>query len=37
MILPNYKEARKREKKDYNIVDYKIDKKYINSFCGKTY
>ena len=37
MILPNYKEARKREKKDYKIVDYKIDEKFINSFCGKTY
>ncbi len=37
MILPNYKEARKREKRDYKKVNYEIDKNFINSFCGKTY
>lgn len=37
MMLPNYKEARKREKKDYKTIKYKIKDKYINSFNNKTY
>ena len=37
MNLPDYKEERKREKKDYKVVNYEIDKKQIHKFCGKTY
>ncbi len=37
MNLPDYKEAKKREKKDYKVVNYEIDKKLIHKFCGKTY
>ena len=37
MMLPNYKEARKRQKVDYKTIKYKIDNKYINSFNNKTY
>lgn len=37
MMLPNYKEAKKREKTEYKTIRYKIDDKYINSFNNKTY
>ncbi len=37
MMLPNYKEARKRVKNKYNTINYKIDKKFINNYTGKTY
>lgn len=37
MNLPNYKEARKREKKDYKVVNYQIEEKFLHNFCGKTY
>ncbi len=37
MNLPNYKEARRRDSKEYKTVDYKLDEKYVNKFKGKTY
>ena len=37
MKVPNYKEARKREKRDYKTVNYKFNEKYLNMFFGKTY
>ena len=37
MKLPNYKEARKRNKSNYNTVDYEIDSSLLNKFKGKKF
>ena len=37
MHLPDYLEARSRKKKDYNRIDFEIDKKFINKYKGKTF
>lgn len=37
MHLPDYNEARKRNRKEYNRIDFKIDKKIINKYSGKKY
>lgn len=37
MNLPNYKEARKRIKTDYNTINYKLKNDFINKFSGKKY
>ena len=37
MHLPNYKDARKREDKDYRRVDFKFDNKVKDKYKGKTF
>ena len=37
MHLPNYKEARTRDKRDYNRVHFELDPKFINKYSGKKY
>ncbi len=37
MNLPNYKEARKREKNEYQTLDYKLDDQLKDKYQGKTY
>jgi len=37
MKLPNYKEAAKREKKDYKTVRYELDQNFSDKYSGKTY
>lgn len=37
MHLPNYTEARKRNNKEYNRVDFKLDNKIKNKYSGKTF
>ena len=37
MHLPDYKEARTRDKRDYNRVHFELDPKFINKYSGKKY
>ena len=37
MNLPNLIEAKSRNKKDYNRIDYKIDESILNKYKGKTF
>ena len=37
MHLPDYKEARTRDKRDYKRVKFNLDKKVINKYSGKKY
>ena len=37
MHLPDYNEARRRDKREYNRIDFKIDKKVLNKYSGKKY
>ena len=37
MHLPDYKEARTRDKRNYKRVDFKIDNNIINKYSGKKY
>lgn len=37
MHLPNYLEARTRDKRDYNRVHFELDPKFINKYSGKKY
>ena len=37
MLLPNYKEAKTRDKRPYERVMYKVNPEYIDMFKGKTY
>ena len=37
MHLPNYKDARRREDKDYKRVDFKFDSKIKDKYKGKTF
>ena len=37
MKLQNYEEARKREKRKYQTLSYKVDESFLNKYCGKTY
>lgn len=37
MHLPNYKEAKKREKVEYQTLDYSLKKELKNKYCGKKY
>ena len=37
MNLPNYEEARKRIKKEYRTINYKVNSRFMNKFSGKTY
>ncbi len=37
MHLPDYKEARTRDKRSYDRIDFKLDSSVINKYKGKTY
>ena len=37
MHLPDYKEARTRDKRDYSRIDFKFDEKVLNKYSGKKY
>ena len=37
MHLPDFREARTRDKRDYQNIDYKVDGQIINKYKGKTY
>ena len=37
MHLPDYNEARKRDRREYNRIDFKVDKKVLNKYSGKKY
>ena len=37
MLLPDYKEAKTRDKRPYKTINFKLDDNYKNMFVGKTY
>ena len=37
MHLPDFKEAKTRDKRDYKTIEYEMDKSFINKYSGKKY